>query len=196
MKINLLKYLLLTMLAVGPLGARASDDGVLTKLDLTNIEKQASERVTVTLDKSMLEFAAGFLPKEGSDTKKLQNLITNLDGIYVRDFSFDGGKAYSQSDVEAIRKQLPASWSKMVEVRGKENVDFYVMRDGDKFKGFFLIDAEPSELALVNIQGSIRPEQLSELQGFAGIPNGIFKQEKDKRKDKDPAPKNNDDGKK
>lgn len=196
MKTNLLKYFLLTALAVVPLGVRASDEGVLEKLDLTKLDKQASERITVTLDRSLIEFAVEFLPKDDPDTQKVQNLISNLDGIYVRCFTFEDGNTYSKSDVEAIRKQLPAGWSKMVEVRGDQDVDFYVMRDGKKFKGFFLISAEPSQVALVNIQGSISPEQLSQLEGFAGIPKGIFKHAKDKEKDKDPAPKDNDDAKK
>lgn len=178
MKTNPLKYLLLTALAAIPLGVRASDGEVLTNLDLTNLEQRASERVTVTLDKSMLEFAAEFLPDKDENTGKLRNLVTNLDGIYVRDFSFDDGKTYPKSDVEAIRKQLPAGWSKLVEVRGKEDLDLYAMREGGKIKGFLAIDAEPTEVALVNIQGSIRPEELSELEGFAGIPKGIFKPDK------------------
>lgn len=191
MRTNLLKNLLLMALTVAPLGVRASDEGAFSKLNLTNLEKRASERVSVTLDKPMLEFAAEFLPKEDPNTPKLRTLITNLDGIYVREFSFENGKAYSRSDVQAIRKQLRADWSKLVEVRGKENVDFYVKRDGKKIKGFVLIDAEPSELTLVNIQGSIRPEQLSELEGFAGIPRGIFKPDKEKEKDKVPTSKVN-----
>lgn len=185
MKINLLKYLLVTALAATALGGRAADQGVLSNLDLTNLEKQASERVTVTLDKPMIQFAAKFLSNE--DIPELQTLVTNLEGIYVRVFSFEGGKTYSESDVAAIRKQLGAEWSRLVEVRGQENVDFYVKRGGDKIKGFVVIAAEPSELTVVNIQGSIRPEQLNELEGFGGIPRGIFKPDKEKGKDKDPG---------
>lgn len=196
MKTNLLKCLLMMMLTVAPLGVRAADEGALANLDLTKLEKLASERVTVSLDKPMIEFAAKLLPKDDQDTQKLQTLIKNLDGIYVRVFSFADQKTYSESDVDALRKQLGAGWSKMVEVRGEDNVDFYVKRDGEKIKGFVLIAAEPLELTLVNIQGSIRPEQLNQLEGFAGIPRGIFKPEKEKGEDKVPAPKDNDNPKK
>jgi len=191
MKTNLLQYLLLMTLTVAPLTVRAADEGALSNVDLTKLEKQASERVTVLLSKPMIEFAAKLLPHDDGDTQKLQSLIKNLDGIYVRVFSFADQKAYAQSDVDAIRKQLGTGWSKMVEVRGEDNVDFYVKREGDKIKGFVLIAAEPLELTLVNIQGSIQPEQLSELQGFAGIPRGIFKPEKEKGDDKVPVPKDN-----
>jgi hypothetical protein len=193
MKTNLLKYLLMLTLTVASLAVRAADAGALSNLDLTKLEKQSSERVTVALDKPMIEFAAKLLPHDGQDTQKLQALIKNLDGIYVRVFSFADQKAYAESDVDAIRKQLGADWSKLVEVRGEDNVDFYVKRDGEKIKGFVLIAAEPLELTLVNIQGSIRPEELSELEGFAGIPRGIFKPEKAKGDYPLPAPndKNN-----
>jgi hypothetical protein len=196
MKTNLLKCLLMMMLTVAPLGVRATDEGALSNLDLTKLEKLASERVTVSLDKPMIEFAAKLLPKDDQDTQKLQTLIKNLDGIYVRVFSFADQKTYSESDVDALRKQLGTGWSRLVEVRGEDNVDFYVKRDGEKIKGFVLIAAEPLELTLVNIQGSIRPEQLNELEGFAGIPRGIFKPGKEKGEDKVPVPKDNDNTKK
>ncbi len=198
MKTKLLKYLLLIAFVGAPWLARASGEGVLANLDLTNLEKQASERVKITLDKPMLDFAARFLEKDDPDTEKVQTIIKDLEGIYVRVFSFEHGKAYSETDVDNIRKQLGPDWSRLVEVRGRENVDFYVKRDGEKIKGFILISAEPSELVLVNIQGSIRPEQLNELEGFAGIPRGMFKSDKAKEKGKNKpltSPKENSDAK-
>ncbi len=193
MKTKLLKYLMLIALAGAPLGACASGEGPLAGLDLTNLEQQASERVTITLDKKMIEFAAKFLSKDDPDIKELQPILKDLDGIYVRVFSFEHGKRYSESDVDNLRKQLGADWSRLMEVRGEENVDFYVQRDGEKIKGFILIAAEPSELAVINIQGNIHPEQLHQLEGFAGIPRGIFKSEKAREKGKDQklSPKHN-----
>ncbi len=184
MKTKLLKYLMLIALAGTPVGTRAADAGALAGLDLTKLEKQASERVTITLDKQMIAFAAKFLSKDDADMQELQPILKELDGIYVRVFSFKQDKGYSESDVDNLRKQLGPDWSRLMEVRGKENVDFFVQRDGEKIKGFILIAAEPSELAVINIQGSIRPEQLSQLEGFGGIPRGIFKSEKAQEKGK------------
>src|SRR5208282_676936 len=169
MKTTLLKCILLLALAGACLGGRALGQSALSGLDLTNLEKQASERVSITPDKPMIEFASKFMDKEDGDAEDLQTLIKNLEGIYVRVFSFEKGKSYSEADVDKIRKQLGPDWSRLVEVRGQENVDFYVKRDGEKVKGFILIAAEPAELTVINIQGSIRPEQLSKLEGFAGI---------------------------
>ncbi len=184
MNTRLLKYLLLIAFVSAPWGARAAGQAPLADLDLKHLEKQAVERVTITLDKPMLEFAAKFLPKKDPDTEKVQAIIKDLEGIYVRVFEFKKSKAYSPSDVDNLRKQLGPDWSRLVEVRGREDVDFYVKRDGEKIKGFILISAEPSELVVVHIDGSIRPEQLSDLEGFAGIPRGMFKSEKAQEKEK------------
>ena len=185
MKAKLCKCLILLSLAGAPFMVRASNEAPFAGLDLTNLEKQASERVIISLDKQMIAFTASFLSKEDPDLRKI---IQNLEGIYVRCFTFEHEKAYSSSDVEAIRKQLGSDWSRLVEVRGHENVDFYVKRDAERIKGFVLIAAEPSEVTVINIQGNIQPEELKGLEGFAGIPKGILKPEKETEKDKTPSP--------
>lgn len=189
MKTKLLKRALLALACflVSWGWSASGEGGPLTGLTLSKLEKQASERVTITLDKPMLEFAAKFLSKDDPDTEQVRNIVKNLEGIYVRVFEFKEDKAYTDSDLAGIRRQLGSDWSRMVEVRGDENVDFYVKRDGDKIKGFVLICAEPRELVLVHVAGSIRPEQLSELEGFAGIPKGILHSDKSKSKAKEKA---------
>ncbi len=145
------------------------------KLDLTSFEQRADERVSITLDKDLLGLAARFLPQDDEDTGKVRALIKNLDSIWVRTFKFEHDQGYSTNDLENLRKKLGADWSRMVEVRGKDNVDFFVKKSGDKIQGFTIITAEPRELTVISIQGSLRPEQLSELEGFAGIPRGLWK---------------------
>lgn len=175
MKRRLLKCLVL-VLTWTPLVLRVGAEEGPATLDLKHLDAQAVERVTVTLDKTMLDFAVKFLPKKDPDAEKVRALVKDLDAICVRNFEFDREGAYSPADVEKVRQQLVApAWSKMVEVRGKENVDFYLKKDGEKIQGFTIISAEPKELTVVSIQGSIRPEQLSDLEGFAGIPEGLWK---------------------
>ncbi len=175
MKTQIVSWLVV-MLASTPLGLRAVAEESPSPLDLRYLEKQAAERVTITLDKQMLDFAAKFLPKKDPDAEKVRALVKDLDAISVRNLEFDHAGAYSASDLEKIRQQLAGpGWSRMVEVRGKENVDFFVKKDGDKIQGFTIISAEPKQLTVVSIQGNIRPEQLSDLEGFAGIPEGIWK---------------------
>ena len=69
-----------------------------------------------------------------------------------------------------VRSQL-TNWSRIVSVTGKEdNAEVYVKKKGDQFDGLFVIDAEPTELTFVNIDGPINPKDLSELSGQMGNP--------------------------
>ncbi len=159
------------------------------RLDLKRLEERADERVTISLDKDLLALAAKFLPQDDEDTPKVRALVKSLDSIWVRTFKFDRDQGYSPADVENLRKQLGADWSRMVEVRGKESVDFYVKKAGEKLQGFTIIAAEPRELTIITIHGNLRPEQLSELEGFAGIPRGLWS--RDKGKPEPDKPKSN-----
>ncbi len=178
MKTRILK-LLIIILAATPLARHACGEEGSLALDLKHLETQAVQRVTVTMDKQLLDFAARFLPKKDPDTQKVRALVKDLDAISVRNLEFNRDHVYSAADLEKVRHQLAGpGWSKMVEVRGDENVDFYVKKDGEKILGFTIISAEPKELTIVSIQGAIRPEQLADLEGFAGIPEGLFKSAK------------------
>jgi hypothetical protein len=77
------------------------------------------------------------------------------------------------SDVEAIRSQLKApGWSRIVGVKSikGETSEVYLKREGNQVAGLVVLSAEPKELTVVNIDGPIDPEQLSELSGHMGIP--------------------------
>jgi len=140
--------------------------------NLDHLSKKAAESVNVTLDKPLIDLALKFLPKNDPDAAKVRAAVQGLTGIYVRSFQFDKEGAYELSEVEALRTQLVGpGWSRIVEVRGKEeNVDVCLHQDGEKILGLVMISAEPKELTVVSINGTIRPEQLADLEGFGGIP--------------------------
>jgi hypothetical protein len=158
--------------------------------NLDYLSKRATESVSVTLDKPLIDLALRFLPANDPDTAKVRQAVQGLTGIYVRSFEFDKEGAYQASEVESLRKQLIGQgWSKIVEVRGKdENVDVSIHQDGEKILGLVVISAEPTELTVVSITGSIRPEQLTDLEGFGGIPriSGIEKQKAAPKAEKEP----------
>jgi hypothetical protein len=87
--------------------------------------------------------------------------------------------------VEAIRSQLKApGWSKVVDVRssvkGGDNAGIYVKTDGTNIQGIVVIAAEPKELTVVNIVGTLDPAHLKDLGGKFGIPNMNFGPDKKK----------------
>ncbi len=140
--------------------------------NLDQLAKDAQESVNVTLDRPLIQLALAFLPKDDPDSAKVREAVQGLNSIYVRSFEFNTEGAYSVSMVESMRKQLIGpGWSRIVEARGKgENVDVSLRQEGGKILGLVIISAEPKELTVVSIEGDIKPEQLSNLAGFAGIP--------------------------
>ncbi|HVI77021.1 MAG TPA: DUF4252 domain-containing protein [Candidatus Acidoferrum sp.] len=147
--------------------------GINIPRSLDKLAERATESVDVTLDASLLQLASGFLSKDSADEVKVKKIVSKLKGVYVRSFEFDKEGQYSISDLEAIRSQLKApGWSRIVGVKSikGENSEVYLKRDGNQITGLVVLSAEPKELTVVNIDGPIDPEQLSELSGHMGIP--------------------------
>jgi Domain of unknown function (DUF4252) len=136
---------------------------------------RASDVNEVTMNKTMLKFASQFLDSKDKDDAQARRLIQNLNAIYVRSYEFSQPGQYTPEDLNVIRRQfLGPDWNPMVKVRSKKgegDTDVYVKMVGNEVKGMFVLDAEPKELDMVYISGSIRPEDLKELSGNFGVPN-------------------------
>jgi hypothetical protein len=136
---------------------------------------RASDVNEVTMNKTMLKFASQFLDSKDKDDVEAQQLIQNLNAIYVRSYEFSEPGQYTPDDLKTIRQQfLGPDWNPMVKVRSKKgegDTDVYVKMVGNEVKGMFVLDAEPKELDMVYISGSIRPQDLKQLSGNFGIPN-------------------------
>ena len=113
----------------------------------------------------MLKQTAGFLAGKGSDTAKVQEMIERITGIYVKSFEFTVPDVYSESDIEAIRKQVTGpGWSRVVGVKGKrELTEIYFWKENDTHGGLVVISAQPNELTVVNIVGHIDLASLAAL---------------------------------
>jgi Domain of unknown function (DUF4252) len=140
---------------------------------LDELSHRATESVDVTLDAPLLHLASQFLSADDPDEARVKKLISKLKGIYVRSFEFDKDGQYAMSDVEAVRAQLKGpGWSRIVGVKSLkgENSEVYLKTDGNDVSALVVIDAEPRELTIVDIDGPINPEELSELGGHLGVP--------------------------
>jgi hypothetical protein len=182
MKRSLLKLAIIAI-AVAPVWA--ADDFKLP-MSLDKLAEHATKSVDVTLDQSTLQLASGFLSKDDPDEAQVKKMISKLKGIYVRSFEFDKEGQYSMSDVQAMRAQLKGSnWARIVGVKSikGENSEVYLLKNGDQIAGIVVLDAEPKELTIVHIDGSISPEELSRLGGHLGIPE-LDKSKKKTRHDK------------
>jgi hypothetical protein len=138
------------------------------------LASKAVESVDVMLDGALLQLAGRFLSGHKPDEAKVKNMLGGLKGIYVRSFEFSQEGEYTAEDVEAIRSQLRVpGWSKIVGVvskKDKEHTEIYLKIEGGSIGGLVILAAEPKELTLVHINGSISLEKLSELGGHFGIP--------------------------
>ena len=136
----------------------ASAQGARLQLDhLNKLADRARETVDVTVDAAMLKETAGFLAGKGADSEKVQQLIEGITGIYVKSFQFGVPDAYTEADVETIRKQVSgAGWSRIVGIRGKrELTEIYFWKERETNGGLVVIAAQPNELTVVNIVGRV-----------------------------------------
>ncbi len=141
---------------------------------LEALAKKASETVEVNLDGSMLKFASKFMDADDPDEAKALKVVKGLKGIYVRSYTFDNEGEYSMADVQQIRAQLQGpGWAPMVKVRSKKaegNADIFLRMVNEQVTGLFILSAEPKELTVVSIDGSIDPNDIGALGGQFGIP--------------------------
>ena len=165
-----IKIALITCLALAPLGAQE----LKLPASLDRLAAKASDVVDVTLDANLLQLASRFLSDKDTDDAKVKKLIAGLKGIYVKSFEFEKAGEYQDSDVEPFRAQLRSpAWSRIVGVRSQksgENSEVYIKTENGKIGGLAIVATEPKELTIVSIEGSIDPDQLSELGGHFGIP--------------------------
>lgn len=152
---------------------------------LDRLEQIADQTVDVTVDQKVLNLAKIFLAKtKDPDKRKVRELIGEIEGIYVKHFTFEKAGQYSLADIEAIRVQLNGpGWERMANVRSKrnnQNLDVYTMINGNSIGGLAVIAAEEKELTIVNIIGPIDLEKLMDLEGSFSIPSLELERIKDK----------------
>jgi hypothetical protein len=152
------------------------DDPAKISIDgLDKLADKATRVVDVTLDGKMLRLASNLVAiSKSPETAEIKELLAGLKGVYVKYFEFDKEQEYSSADVDPILAQLKnPAWSRMVGVSSTktgEKVEVYIMTTGDSINGLAVVAAEPKELTVVNIVGSIDVEKLAKLEGQYGIP--------------------------
>ena len=142
---------------------------------LARLNSLASEVTDITLDPAMLQLAGNFL-SDPNGGPGLKEMLSGLKGVYVKTYKFERAAAYTAADVESVRSQLTGNWTRLVSTEskkeeGRESVDIYSWREGDRMGGLAILVAEPRELTVVNIVGPIDLTRLAAMRGQFGIPN-------------------------
>jgi hypothetical protein len=162
------RILLITFIAACA-AARLPAQIRITGLD--GLASKAKESVDITLDSSLLQMAGGFLAGAGKDGNDIKGLLAGLKAITVRSYQFKETGQYRMEDLEPIRKQLRTpGWSKIISSQSKgESSEIYTRMEQGKVVGFAIIAAEPKELTVVAIEGTIDLNDLSKLKAL-GVP--------------------------
>jgi hypothetical protein len=142
---------------------------------LDGLASKAKESADITLDSSLLQMAGGFLAgagKDGKDADSLKQLLAGLRAITVRSYKFEETGQYRMEDLEPIRAQLRTpGWNKIISSQSKEETsEIYTRTEQGKVVGFAIIAAQPKELTVVAIEGTIDLNDLSKLKAL-GIPS-------------------------
>jgi hypothetical protein len=180
------KFACIGWIALVGLGIAAPQE-IKLPANLDQLAAKASNVVDVTMDGPLLQLAGRFLSDKDPDEAHVKKMIAGLKGIYVRSLEFENRGEYQESDVEQLRAQLKApGWTRVVGVRSKkdgENAEVFLKNDGTSVGGLVVLVANPKELTIVNIVGTINPEDIRDLGGHFGIPKVDLKDQKNNKKE-------------
>lgn len=154
-----------------------AQDGRLKLPDFSALAARASDHTDVSLDGGLLNLASHIVDDKNPDTTQAHKLMAGLKNIEIHTYEFSADGAYSASDVDQIRRQLQSpNWKRLVQTHNtqeREDVDIYISMDGQHANGLAIIAAEPRELTVINLVGTIDLKDLAKLGGQMGIPKEV-----------------------
>ncbi len=165
--------LLLTLLAL--MSAAAAPQ----QIDLESLDRLAARAegsTVIDLDTALIQLGSMFLSDDDKEESTAKNIIAGLDGIKIRVLEFDDGAAYTSADLDEVRSQLQGTgWARLISINegNEEQVEVWAHRGVDTVTGLFVMVAEPDELVVVNLIGTIDLTGLRSLAGQFGIPEDI-----------------------
>jgi hypothetical protein len=147
-------------------------------LDMRSLDRLASNAkstTNLTLNKTMLKMAGAILGHDNDpDTAAIKSLIANLRAIYVRVYKFDRSGEYSDADLAPLRAMLSQpKWSAVVDIKENKTTNqiYFLEAPNDKLGGVAIINAEPSALTVIYVDGELNPEDVAKLSGNFGLPD-------------------------
>ncbi len=173
MKITRRSLILSTFALFALASAASAQDFDFKTLD--KLGAHAKSSTNVTLNSDVLKLASAFLGSDGDkDGESLKSLVGNLKAVYVREYEFDKPGQYDDAALEPLRAWLKQSkWNAIVDSReDKESTQVYFapLING-KLGGVAVVDAEPTELTVIYVDGQLNPADLAKLSGNMGIPD-------------------------
>jgi hypothetical protein len=140
--------------------------GQKLELKLDSLAAKAAEKAEADLDGGALSVAqrAGKLG---------HGMPATVTGVYVRNYEFSNPDAYSEKDLEPLRKQVRegSGWTRIIYAKEKhESTEIFVHNQGDQIRGLLILACEARELSVVYITGALTPDNVKELVKSHGNP--------------------------
>jgi hypothetical protein len=154
----------------------AAEPARLKMPDFSHLQSKAVDSIDVSIGAPLLALAQMFAPEKDEQGTEIKKIIGGIKAVYVRSFQFAEDNAYSQSDIDSVRKQLrDDKWQPLAQVHSRKNsehVDIFIAIENDKPIGFAIVASEPREFTIVNVVGTIDPQHIGKLQATLDLPRG------------------------
>jgi hypothetical protein len=151
-----------------------AQDAKLKLPEFKSLADKATESVNISLSPWLLRMAGAFIDEKDADSAATKHLLAGIKSIEIRSYQFATDFVYSPSDIAGVRSQLSGpGWNQLMQVHHREkneDVDMYVLIENNVTKGFALIASQPREFTIINIVGSISPEDLPKLESHLHLP--------------------------
>jgi len=134
----------------------------------------ATTHSSFTLDRQMLNAAAGLWPDQDNQTRQA---INKIDGVSVHLLRFSDYGVPEDGSVNAIREACrQRGWQHIMTSNGKGSpihsgtTDMWLLMDGMNVQGAVVLAETPRSVTFVTVAGKISTIDLLHLRGHFGIP--------------------------
>jgi hypothetical protein len=132
----------------------------------------ASFHTDFTFDKSMLDMANNFTSDD-----QVRQVVAKLRAVTVHSYKYPAPGLYDPAALEAVRTQYTErGWKHLVATQPHaasehpSRTDLWIRFDHGNVEGMVVLLSNPTNINLVNVDGTISPIDLLHLRGHFGIP--------------------------
>jgi hypothetical protein len=161
-----MKFAVVTLLA-GTIMLAAPASAQKLELKFDALAAKASDKAELDLDGGILKLVMRHgLGRENDGKTPAGDWLSGIKAIHIRNYEFDQTGAYSEKDLEPLRKQVSegSGWSRVVNIKEKdENTEIFVSMQGGNITSCLVVNAEARELTVVYLVGTLTLAQAKEL---------------------------------
>lgn len=135
------------------------------------LRQNASTKTEVTLDHSMVVFAAKMDPNNAD----LQRVIAGVNAVSIHNYHFPRTWTYDPKVLNSISEEYQtAGWKQLMNKHEKDGgpavTEVWVRLENNAISNAAVVQTKANEINFVTVSGSISPLDLSHLGGHFGIP--------------------------